>query len=232
MRIIYEDASICVCEKPVGVASQNERGFAEDMVSLLMTHRRKQKDDDCYIGVVHRLDKMVGGIMVYAKTRQAAAELSKQAANHQMSKHYYAVVKGRPKPDSGTYEDYLMKDGKLNVSKVADKNQKDAKRAVLKYEVLGTVGLLEEENNLQEYSLVKIELLTGRHHQIRVQFSSRGFPLMGDRKYNSETVQTRYKGVALYSCSLGFMHPRTKKYMEFSAKPTEDWFSEFQIFLK
>lgn len=229
MKIIYEDAQLLVCEKPVGVASQNERGFAEDMVSLLMNHRRKQKDADCYIGVVHRLDKMVGGIMVYAKTKQAAAELSRQVANHEMKKCYYAVVKGRPEQECGIYEDYLIKDGKLNISRVVDRKQKDAKRAVLNYRVLETICLEDSQGLEQEYSLVDIELLTGRHHQIRVQFSSRGLPLAGDRKYHLEQAGTSYKGVALYSYSLGFKHPKTKKYIEFSAKPTDGWFSSFQI---
>lgn len=228
MKILYEDEQLIVCEKPVGVASQNERGFAEDMVSLLMNHRRKQKDKDAYIGVVHRLDKMVGGVMVYAKTKQAAAELSKQVAAREISKYYYAIVKGVPELESGTLEDYLVRDGKLNVSRVAKETEQDAKRAALNYRVKQTIAVETAEGETLNYSLVDIELLTGRHHQIRVQFSSRGLPLVGDRKYYQEGTERQQKGVALYAYRLGFRHPGTKKYMEFSSGPTEGWFSKFK----
>ncbi len=226
MKILYEDEMIIVLEKPVGVASQNERGFAEDMVGKLMAYRKRMNDQDTYIGVVHRLDKMVGGVMVYAKTKVAAAELSRQVANGEMSKCYYAVVKGRPEPATGQYVDYLRKDGKLNMSEVVDSTHKDAKVAELKYQVLDTVYFDEMKEN---YSLVDVELLTGRHHQIRVQFSHHGFPLAGDRKYHAKEPQTKFRGVGLYSYTLKFKHPKTKKQMEFVQKPEYEWFNRFQV---
>ena len=112
MKLLYEDKEIIVCEKPAGTASQNERGFTADMVSLLMTHEKESGVKQPYIGVVHRLDKMVGGVMVYAKNKSAAANLSKQIAQHKVKKKYYAVVMGIPETQNGVMEDYLVRDGR------------------------------------------------------------------------------------------------------------------------
>ena len=125
MKLLYEDKEIIVCEKPAGTASQNERGFTADMVSLLMTHEKESGVKQLYIGVVHRLDKMVGGVMVYAKNKSAAANLSKQIAQHKVKKKYYAVVMGIPETQNGVMEDYLVRDGRTNTSGIAGKNEKD-----------------------------------------------------------------------------------------------------------
>ena len=138
MKLLYEDKEIIVCEKPAGTASQNERGFTADMVSLLMTHEKESGVKQPYIGVVHRLDKMVGGVMVYAKNKSAAANLSKQIAQHKVKKKYYAVVMGIPETQNGVMEDYLVRDGRTNTSGIAGKNEKDAKPAKLEYRVLKT----------------------------------------------------------------------------------------------
>ena len=138
MKLLYEDKEIIVCEKPAGTASQNERGFTADMVSLLMTHEKESGVKQPYIGVVHRLDKMVGGVMVYAKNKSAAANLSKQIAQHKVKKKYYAIVMGIPETQNGVMEDYLVRDGRTNTSGIAGKNEKDAKPAKLEYRVLKT----------------------------------------------------------------------------------------------
>lgn len=227
MNILFEDNDIIVCEKPAGVASQSERGFEADMVSLLMTREREKGIESPYIGVVHRLDKAVGGVMAYAKTKAAAAELSKQIAEHKVKKKYYAVVCGIPEEKQGNMVDYLVRDGRTNISKVSGKGQKDAKRAELNYRVLESVCVKNPLGEETEYSLVDIELLTGRHHQIRVQFASRGLPLFGDRKYNQDcSVIMRNQGIGLFSYFLGFTHPVTKKTVEYSFRPDGGIFSE------
>lgn len=228
MKILHEDRDIIVCEKPAGVASQNERGWRADMVSLLLAYEKEKGAGNPYIGVVHRLDKVVGGVMVYAKNKTSAAVLSRQIADHQVKKKYYAVVCGRPEKSEGTWEDYLLRDGRNNVSKVVPKGTKDSKKAILTYRVLESVVKENLSGQEEWYTLVEVELLTGRHHQIRVQFASRNLPLAGDRKYNPNlsTVMGR-KGLLLYSYYLEFNHPSEKKKVEFQSIPSQADFQEF-----
>lgn len=220
LNILYEDNDMIVCVKPVGVAAQNDRGFGEDMVSILMNYQKENGVKSPYVGVIHRLDKMVGGVMVYAKTKEAAASLSRQIQEGKTTKRYYAVLCGEPDKE-GTLEDYLVKDGKTNTSNVSSKGNKQAKIATLNYKII------QEKNGL---FLAEIELLTGRHHQIRVQFSSRSWPLYGDAKYNKDFNDSMKKhGIGLYSYLLGFKHPKTGKYMKFINKPDSGVFSEFNL---
>jgi len=149
------------------------------MVSALMTYRKK-KGEDTFVGVINRLDCQVSGLMVFAKTKDAAATLNKLMQHNEFNKYYYAVICGKPVEDKGTFVDYLVKDGKTNTSTVAQRDNKDAKRAELEYEVIKSII---EENTNKQLTLVKIHLITGRHHQIRVQFASRGLSLEGDSKY-------------------------------------------------
>lgn len=204
--ILYEDAAIIVCVKPAGVATQTKRIGEKDMESILRTYRM-QKNEDSYIGVVHRLDQPVSGIMVFAKTKEAAAELSKQVASKMADKYYYAVTDGVPDASKGVLENYLLKDGRSNLSRVVDSKEPGAKRAELSYEVLA---------KSDTKSLVKVKLATGRHHQIRVQMAHAGWPLAGDRKYNFKTnMKPVSEPMGLCSYKLGFRHPVTKKKMEF-----------------
>lgn len=236
LTILYEDKEILVAEKPVGMESQSSRRFEPDMVSEIKNHLKistklttkpSTGEKEPYVGVIHRLDKPVGGIMVYAKTQKAAAALSRQVQDGSMQKTYQAVVCGKPVDIVGKYVDYLLKDGKNNYSTVVDKSVKDAKRAELEYRVLQTK---ETEDGV--LSLVEIHLLTGRHHQIRVQFSSRNTPLWGDNKYhpawggilpgqgkNDAAPGKRRGTLALYSVGLSFLHPATGKPLEFTMKP-------------
>lgn len=183
LEVFYEDNEIIVVKKPVGMESQSVHSFAPDLVSEIRKHihRLSTTSGEPYVGVIHRLDKPVGGIMVYAKTKKAAAALSGQVQNHQMQKEYMAVVCGKPVDNVGNFVDYLLKDGKNNVSIIVEKGINGAKRAELTYEVVDTI--VEKAESNQVLSLVKIRLLTGRHHQIRVQFAAHGLPLWGDRKY-------------------------------------------------
>lgn len=230
MNIFYEDNEIIVVEKPVGIESQTARGFEPDMVSEIKKHINKLSTvkTEPYVGVIHRLDKPVGGIMVYAKTQKAAAALSAQAANGKMSKKYCAVVCGKLVDNVGNYVDYLLKDGKTNTSKIVDKGIKGAKQAKLNYRVLKTI---EEDGKI--LSFVEIELLTGRHHQIRVQMAGHDTPLWGDNKYNPEFNPSLNRGakrgsVALCSCYLAFTHPGNGRRMEFRMEPQTAIFAKFQ----
>lgn len=228
ITILYEDAHILVVEKPIGMESQVSSGFAPDMVSEIKKYRNMScpTGQEPYVGVIHRLDKPVGGVMVYAKTKKAAAVLSKQVQDNEMRKKYKAVICGKPVDNVGKYVDYLLKDGKMNSSRIVDKGITGAKRAELNYRVLQT---LERDECL---SLVEVELITGRHHQIRVQFAGHGIPLWGDNRYNPKFVsgiENRRCNVALAACELTFRHPQTGESMTCSMTPKGDIFKQFGI---
>lgn len=206
MNILYEDDAIIVCVKEAGVATQTKQIGQKDMESMLRTYRM-QKKENSYIGVVHRLDQPVCGVMVFAKTKEAAADLSRQVSTKAADKYYYAVTDGVPQKKKDTLEDYLLRDGKSNLSKVVAKQTAGAKRAELSYEVL---------EKTDTNALLNIKLETGRHHQIRVQLASAGWPLVGDRKYNFKEHMNRGNApMCLCSYKLVFIHPVTKKKMEF-----------------
>jgi 23S rRNA pseudouridine1911/1915/1917 synthase len=220
-EIIYEDSDLLVCRKEAGVAVQTARPGQADMVSLLKNYRAKKKEEP-YIGLIHRLDQPVEGVMVFAKNQKAAASLSKQVSGRQMEKQYLAVLQGIPKERTGELRDFLLKDGRTNTSSVVSADTPGAKEARLSYEVLKT----EESVNK---ALVRIRLHTGRHHQIRVQFSHAGYPLYGDTKYGQPLLDGVYCPVALCSCRIGFVHPSTKKEMEFEIQPTGKAFGDFFV---
>lgn len=231
LKIIYEDDHIIVVDKPYGVASQTERGTGEDMVSILMNYFHessvansgKQKAAP-YVGVVHRLDKNVGGVMVYGKTKASTAKLSAQMAEHTTEKAYYAIAYSPENiGEEGVMTDYLIRDGRTNTSRVAGKtewNLKDAKKAELSYKL---IKLSEDKDK----GLFDIDLKTGRHHQIRVQFSSRGCPLLGDRKYGQEANKD-YAGrnIELYCHHIGIKHPVTGKRMSFDGIKAEEMYNK------
>lgn len=175
--IIYEDDGMIICRKPAGVLAQGSRSFDADMVSMLMTYRRK-KGEDTYIGVINRLDRPVEGLMVFAKSSRDAARLNRLMQQDTFNKTYIAVVWGCIDAVEGTLTDYLVKNAGSNTSHVASEGEPGAKRAELNYRVIGS---------LDGMSVVRIQLVTGRHHQIRVQFASRGHALVGDAKYGSNS---------------------------------------------
>lgn len=190
LQIIFEDDRMVVCNKPTGVLAQSGKSFDVDMVSALMNYRKK-KGEDTFVGVINRLDRQVSGLMVFAKTKEEAARLNKLMQGNSFDKYYFAVVCGQPNEDKGSFVDYLIKDGKSNTSAVGSKDSKDAKRAELEYEVMKSIV---DVSNGEKLTLVKIHLITGRHHQIRVQFANRGLALKGDTKYGvTKYGVTKYK---------------------------------------
>lgn len=212
LKVLYEDNHIIVVIKPYNIPSQSDKTNDIDMLSLVKEYIKEkyQKPGNVYVGLVHRLDRPVGGIMVFAKTSKAASRLSESIRNKSFSKTYLAVVNGKFEKQNGVLEDYLWKDEALNMSKVVSKDKKNAKLARLTYEVLA------EKNDL---NLVKINLETGRHHQIRVQFSNAGHSLYGDQKYGKGSIG---KQIALWAYRLEFKHPVKDEIMKFEALPEKN----------
>ena len=215
VKVIYEDNHLLVVEKPVNILSQGDDTNDKDMVNLLKQYVKEKynKPGNVYIGLVHRLDRPVGGAMVFAKTSKAASRLSEQVRNKTFKKTYRAVIHGTMNKESDTLKDYLYKNKKTNMVSVVNKNHKDAKNAELSYETL------EHKNNL---SLVEIDLKTGRPHQIRVQFASRRHPLFGDQRYG-QNVNKVGQQISLWSYKIEMEHPTTKEKMEFVCEPPKEY---------
>ena len=203
MDILYQDDHIVVCIKPARVLSTDEPGGLPDLL--------RQALGNADIRTVHRLDRVVSGVMVLARNAHAASELSRQVRENAFSKEYLAVVHGCPQEKQGTYVDLLYRDKARRMTMVADEPAKGVQEAVLDYAVCNTCA---------DLSRVIIHLRTGRTHQIRVQFSSRGLPLVGERKY---AVPEEDCGLALWSCRIGFRHPETGEFLRFSRQPDSRW---------
>jgi len=201
IKIIYEDNHILVVEKPINMPVQEDNSKDKDLLNELKKYIKEKynKPSNVYLGLVHRLDRPVGGVMVFAKTSKAANRLTEQIKNNLIKKTYYAVICGNLS-GTGSLEDYLIKDEKKNISYVA----KQGKYSKLNYKVI---------NHNNKYTLVNIDLITGRSHQIRVQFSSRNYPLYGDQKYNKNAKPKEQ--IALFAKRLEFIHPVTKDNMKF-----------------
>ena len=200
--ILYSDDRIVVCIKPAGVTSTDEPGGLPELI------RHALGDPDAVVRTVHRLDRAVSGLMVLARTARAAADLSEQIRSGTFEKEYLAVVHGQPAPE-GTLRDLLYRDKGRRMTLVAEGPGKDVREAVLDYRVLA-VG--------DGMSRLRIRLHTGRTHQIRVQFASRGYPLVGERKYQAVSEDCP---IALWSCRLAFRHPRTAQEMIFEQAPPD-----------
>ena len=211
LKILYEDNHIIVVEKPPNVPSQADKTTDEDMLTIIKRYIKEKynKPGNVYLGLVHRLDRPVGGVMVFAKTSKAASRLSEQVRNKTFKKEYLAIVDGKLDVKSGTLEDYLVKNEKNNLSKVTNKETKNAKYAKLDYEVLK----YNKEINL---SVLRILLHTGRHHQIRVQLANMGHSICGDQKYGT---RGRGKQISLWAYKLTIEHPTTKESMTFIDVP-------------
>ena len=211
LKVIYEDNHIIVVEKIPNVPSQSDKTGDIDMLTMVKQYIKEKynKPGNVYLGLVHRLDRPVGGIMIFAKTSKAASRLSDQVREKVFKKKYLAVVDGKIENKSGTLEDYLYKDERNNISRVVNKDKKNAKLAKLDYEVIK----YDEVKNL---SLVKVNLHTGRHHQIRVQLSNFGHSIFGDQKYGT---RGQGKQIALWAYELNINHPITKEEMTFKDLP-------------
>ncbi len=213
LKVLYEDNQIIVVEKKPNIPSQADKTGDMDLLTMVKKYIKEKynKPGDVYIGLIHRLDRPTGGVMVFARTSKAASRLSNAIREKQVKKTYLAVVDGIFDKKEGYLENYLYKDERNNISKVVEPTKKNAKIAKLDYKVLK----VSPKNKL---SLVEINLHTGRHHQIRVQFSNIGHSLFGDQKYG-----TRGKGkqIALWAYKLTLIHPVTKEKMTFIDEP--DW---------
>ena len=205
INIIYEDNHLLVVNKPANMPVCEDSSKDIDLLSKLKEYIKIKynKPGNVYLGLVHRLDRPVQGIMVIAKTSKAASRLSAQITKNEFQKTYYAVVENNP-PKEGTFTNYLYKDEKTNTSYVT--NETKGKKSILEFKVLS------KKDNL---NLVKINLLTGRHHQIRVQFSHHNYPLYGDHKYNKNVTTKDKTNIALIAKQLSFYHPITKELLTF-----------------
>ena len=207
INILYEDNHIIVVEKPINILSQKDNTNDQDLLSLVKEYIKEKynKPGNVYLGLVHRLDRMVGGIMVFAKTSKAASRLSKAMNDNLFNKSYLAIVKGKV-DEKGVFKDKIkrLNNGNSIISE-------DGKEAELEYE------LIEYKKDI-DASLVKIHLITGRHHQIRIQFASRNHELLGDHRYSNTEDNLP---IALYAYSLEFPHPVKKTSMQFTLYPKE-----------
>ena len=210
MKILYEDKYLIVAEKPVGVEAQKSSSGKEDMLTLLSQYRL-EKGEDAYVGLVHRLDTATGGAMIYSKREDMTGKLSALVQSGDYGKVYLAVIHGVPEEKSGKMRDLLYHDKMKNKSFVCAKERKGVKEAILNYRTLASA-----DTEIRELSLVEVELITGRTHQIRVQFASRKMPLVGDGKYGSRDNKAT---CALWSHKVRFTHPVTKKVIECESAP-------------
>lgn len=205
INFMYENSAVIVCVKPAGVLSQTDSRGGESMVSILS----EQTGGDIF--PVHRLDIQTGGIMVYAKTAKAASELSRQIASGEFKKEYLAVIHGAPEKKENFLSDLLFKDSAKNKSYVVKRERKGVKKAELEYTLIESA-----EIDGEKYSLVSVRLFTGRTHQIRVQFSHRGFPLAGDRKYGAKD---NFDQLGLWSYKICFKDTVSGKETEYVCPP-------------
>lgn len=219
LNVLYEDNHVIVAEKNPGILSQSDKSGDVDMLTLVKSYIKEKYDKkgEVFLGLVHRLDTVTSGVMVFARTSKAASRLSDDIRQGKMSKQYIAVFEEIIDKKNGSFEDYLIKDNSKNVSYVTNDNKK-GKYSKLEYEVL------EIKENM---SLVRINLITGRSHQIRVQFASRDFHIVGDAKYKAKSKDK--DKIALHACELGFYHPTKKELMTFSLMPDRHPFDRFDF---
>lgn len=203
MELIYKDKDIIVCIKPQRVLSTDEPGGVPELV------REALGNEEADVRTVHRLDRVVGGVMVLARNAESASHLSRQIRENEFKKEYRAVVHRKPDISRGTLTDLLVRDKARKMTMVADAPGKGVQEAVLHYQLL---------DSREDMSYLAIQLETGRTHQIRVQFASRGLPLVGERKYS--TLEDPCE-IALWSYKIGFVHPVTGEWMEFVKNPPD-----------
>lgn len=215
LDILFEDKDLIVCHKPAGIATETKQLGQQDMVSLLKNYRA-DRGESPYLGVVHRLDQPVEGLLVFAKTPKAAANLSSQVKSRAIGKHYCAVAIGTGAASDMRLSDFLLADRRANRSSIVPEGTPQAKSAVLDCRVIGQRG---------ERVCFDIRLHTGRHHQIRVQMAHHGWPLLGDAKYG--VPGTPGENLALCACRIVFAHPSTGEEMDFTVRPKNPVFAEW-----
>lgn len=209
-NIIYEDNHVIVVIKPHNISVQEDESKDPDMLTIIkeFLKKRDNKPGNVFLGLVHRLDRPTGGVMVFAKTSKAASRLSKELKDKQLKKHYLCVVNGKPQLANNRLVTYLKKDEKTNTVRIAPKLEEGSKEAILEYSVL---------DSKNKYSLIEVDLITGRSHQIRVQMSAQlNCPIFGDFKYGDKD---HGGNLALWAYELTFTHPTTKENMRFTVAP-------------
>lgn len=208
LNILYEDNHLIVVEKKVNILSQSDITGDPDLLSLVKEYIKEKynKPGNVYTALIHRLDRPVGGIMVFAKTSKAAKRLNEQIKKHMFKKTYLVLLDGILKKEKDTLIDYLYKDEKLGISKVVNKDYSNSKLAELEYEVI---------DYIDSKTLVLVNLITGRHHQIRLQFSNLGYPIYGDQRYGNKNNEQ----IHLYAYKLEFNHPITNELLSFKLLP-------------
>lgn len=233
LNILYEDKHILVCVKPHGIATQSKNIRYPDMVSLIKNHLAKSSGEsygkssgrpsgEPYLAVIHRLDQPVAGILVFAKTSDAAKKLNQQLQNHGFGKYYRALVTAPPSKREDTLENYMIKDARTNTSRICSAKENGAKLARLHYCTVPDSDRLFTPSKSSETEL-EIHLDTGRHHQIRVQLASIGCPIAGDTKYNPDSVSIHeWQTIRLCAYKLDFKHPVTKKPLHFQLSSDPD----------
>lgn len=217
-KILYEDNHLLVVDKPINIGVMEDESKDLDLLSMIKSYLKEKynKPGEAYVGLVHRLDRPVGGVMVFAKTSKAASRLSDQIRLHRLDKKYLAISEQKIKPQC--FKDYLVKNNKTNTSYVTTKDQNGAKLAEL--------TIVNTQSNAQ-FTLYEIALKTGRSHQIRVQMSHHGAPLWGDQRYNKKAQSQQQ--IALFAYSLSFDHPTTKERLTFKATPQSYPFDQFKL---
>ncbi len=214
IEILYEDNHLLVVNKPANILSQANKSLDNDLLSLMKEYIKVtyNKPNEAYLGLVHRLDRMVGGVMVFAKTSKAASRLSNQIRLNQWQKNYLVLVENSHVKDSDTLVDYLIKNNKTNTSYVTSKNNKKAKKSILEYTLI---------KQFKSSALLDVNLITGRHHQIRVQLNNQNMPILDDHRYNKSARKN--KQIKLFAYKLSIIHPTLKHTMIFKANPPKEW---------
>ena len=215
INVLYEDNHLLIVEKPVNIAVQEDASKDMDLLNMLKSYIKEKynKPGDVYLGLVHRLDRPVGGVMVFARTSKAASRLSNELRKQQIYRKYKAIIRGTLPNKQGELVDYLYKDRKKNLVTVVSSKNKGGKKAILEYKVLS------KKDNL---SMLEVELKTGRSHQIRVQLANQGTPLYGDQKYGGH-VNKHGQQIALWASSLSVKHPTKDEMITVESEPPKEY---------
>lgn len=217
ITILYEDNHLLVVEKPINIPVQEDRSGDKDLLNILKEDIkvRYQKPGNVYLGLVHRLDRPVGGVMVFAKTSKAASRLSDVIRRNQLNRTYLAIIRGIPHQQSGQLQDYLHKDRKKNRVYSVPASHKHGKKAILSYEII-------HNDHDHQLSILSVRLHTGRSHQIRVQLAEFGYPLFGDQKYGAAVNQPGQQ-IALWAHTLEFPHTTSKEVNQYQSNPPNEF---------
>lgn len=229
INILYEDKFIIVAIKPPKMPCQKDKTEDLDLLSILKEKIRKEdRVSNPYIGLIHRLDRPVGGVIVYSKTKYANTFISKEIQDRNVTKEYLVIVCGKPEENQGILVDKLFKIASKNMSVVRD--IPEAKEAVLEYKLIETI----DDEEFGPLSLLKVDLKTGRHHQIRVQLSHHNLPLWGDTKYNEIfTNRKEWSQIALWASTIKFIHPNHKKELFFESLPPNEYpWNSYKYFME